>query len=105
MVVAELALVAEIHHFLHVGGGKLLHVPIHRVDVQAVEHHLERRAEQHAAPAAGTDVVDAAELPVHRILLPEIRLPDVERHPFGSEVRGRGGGAGRPGSRRPTRND
>jgi hypothetical protein len=44
VVVAELALVAEVDDFLHVGGGQLLHVAVHGVRLEAVEHHLERRA-------------------------------------------------------------
>jgi len=52
VVVAELALVAEVHDLLDVGRGKLLHVAVHGGGVQPVEHDLEGRAERQAAAAA-----------------------------------------------------
>ena len=90
MVVAELALVAEIHHLFHVPGGKLLHIAVHRVDIEPVEQHLEGRTEGEAPTAAAADVVDAAKLAVDGIQLPEIGLPDIEGHP---DLMARGHGA------------
>ena len=81
VVVAELALVAEIHHLFHVPGGKLLHIAVHRVEIEPVEQHLEGRTEGEAPSAAAADVVDAAKLAVDGIQLPEIGLPDIEGHP------------------------
>jgi hypothetical protein len=46
VVEAELALVAEVDDFLDVGDGRLLDVPVDRVGVEAIEHHLERGAER-----------------------------------------------------------
>ena len=87
MVVAELALIAEVDDFLDVGGRQLLDVAVHGIRVEPVEHHLERRAQRQAAPAARADVVDAAQLRVHLVELPEIRLPNVECHRVGRPER------------------
>jgi len=80
VVVAELALVAEVYDLLDVLGRELLDVPVHRVDVEAVEQHLEGRTQRQAAPAAAADVVHAAKLRVHGVELPELCPPYVQCH-------------------------
>src|SRR5262249_29175915 len=80
VVVAELALVAEGHDLLDVGGGELVDVAVDGGRVEAVEHHLEGRAQGQAAPAPRARVVDASQLLVELVELPEIGLPDVESH-------------------------
>src|SRR4026209_406914 len=104
VVEAELALVAEVDDLLDVGRGELLHVAVHRVHVQAIEHHLERRAERQTAPAACADVVDPAQLRVDAVELPELRRADIECHRRLARTGSRGrGGTGRAGRARPGR--
>ena len=73
VVVAALALVAEVHDFLDVARGQLLDVAVHGVHVEPVEQHLERRAERQTPPAAAADVVDPPQLTVDAAELPELR--------------------------------
>src|SRR4029450_5929021 len=79
VVEAELALVAEVHDLFEVGRQQLLHVSVHRVDIQAIEHHLERRAERQAAPTARVHVIHPAQLGVDAIELPEVRRANIAR--------------------------
>ncbi len=79
VVEAELALVAEIDHFLDVARRKLVDVAVDRLDVHAVEEHLERRAERQAPPAPATDVVNPPQLLINRGQIPKLRALDIQR--------------------------
>jgi len=83
VVEAELALVTQVHDLAGVGGRKLLDVAVDRLDVEAVEQHLEGRTERQAPPTARADVVDAAKLGIDLRRIPERRRVDVERHSLG----------------------
>jgi hypothetical protein len=79
VIEAELALVAEVDDFLHVGARQLVDVAVDRLDVHPVEEHLERRTQRQTPPTPAADVVDPPQLLINRGKVPELRLPDVER--------------------------
>ena len=79
VVVAELALVAEVDDFLHVGRRQLLDVPVDRLDVDPAEHHLERRTQRQTPPTPIADVVHPPQLGIDRRRLPKLRQLHIER--------------------------
>src|SRR5262249_20228403 len=79
VIEAELALIAEIDHFLDVGRRQLVDVAVDRLHVHAIEQHLERRTQRQAPPAPAANVIDPPQLLVDRTKIPELRPPDIER--------------------------
>jgi hypothetical protein len=79
VVVAELALVAEIDDFLEIRLRQLVDVAIDRLDVDAVEQHLERRTQRQAPPAPRAHVEDAPHLLVDLPEVPELGPGKIER--------------------------
>jgi len=98
VVVAELALIAKIHHPLEGPGRKLLGVAVHLLGIEAHEQILERGTERDAAAAAVADIVDPAELLLHLGKLPERLRAHVECHCAvgGNPAPHSVGGAGKP---------
>jgi hypothetical protein len=80
VVIAELALIAEVDDRLQVGGREFVDVAVDGLGVDPIEHDLERGAEWQTAPAAAADVVDTTQLDVEFSRLPEVRRPDIEGH-------------------------
>ena len=79
VVVAELALVAEVDHFLDVRRRQLVDVTVDSLPVQPIEHHLERRTQRQAPPTPPTDVVHPPQLPLDLPQIPKLRPPQIER--------------------------
>src|SRR5207249_5611038 len=79
VIEAELALIAEIDHFLDVGGRELVDIAVDRLHVHAVEQHLERRTQRQAPPAPPTNVIAPPQLLINRSQIPKLRTLDIER--------------------------
>src|SRR5262249_58595347 len=79
VVVAELALVTEVHHALHVRGRQPLRLAVDLLAVERAHQVLEGGTERQAAAAPVANVEDPAELTVQGGTFPELGRPDVER--------------------------
>jgi hypothetical protein len=79
MVEAQLALIAKVHDLLHINRRQLLHVPIHRLDIQPIKHHLERRTQRQTPPTPPTYVIDPPQLRIDLSQIPKLRLSQIQR--------------------------
>jgi len=79
VIEAELALIAEVDHFLDVGRRQLVDVAVDRLDVDPIEQHLERRTQRQTPPAPAANVINPPQLLIDRSQIPELRTLDIER--------------------------
>src|SRR3990172_2314946 len=91
VVVAELALVAEIHRALEISIPELLGVAVDRFLIERREQIVERGAEIEAAPAAVADVEHPLQLGADLLKVPKLFRANIQCHMFrgpGPGVRG-----------------
>src|SRR4029453_1708012 len=79
VIETELALIAEIDHFLDVAGRQFVDVAVARLDVHPIEQHLERRTQRQTPPTPTTNVINPPQLPIDLPQIPKLRLPKIQR--------------------------